>query len=278
MAVGQVVSLVTVEVAVPAVSREITLVPPQWEDAISYNVGDMVTHESVSYQATLTHVSDAVTNEPDAVSDADWQLYWSQVSVSWGDYIFRRVPEWLQQLDAAKGDPLRRFLRIFARSLNQMNQDGLDFPLLKDPLLTPEAFIEDFGLMLGLILPTPLPEERQRLLLRSIVQFYKAKSTKNALEFIASRYTNAAVTIHGENLSAKTYQVTVVPPSGLTPAEEVTLAEELDRILKLFQPAGLNPETEFEDEDDVLNMQGSVGPADASDSFTVNPIPGSPTS
>jgi hypothetical protein len=245
MADGQVVAPVTVDITVPAITAFMPVVPPQWESGVNYNVDDVVTHEAVSYIALVDHLSDG-TNEPNAVADIDWQMFWTQTSVSWGDYLFRRTPLWMQQLDALKGDPLRRFLRIFGRELDKTGQDGLDFPLLKDPLFTPAAFLEDFGLMFGLVLPTPLAIERQRQLLLSIVEFYKAKGTINSLEFIVARYTGSpSVIISIEDHAANTYIMDVQFPIGSTVPEQLTFSDEVERIVLLFEPAGLTHTINF---------------------------------
>ena len=245
MADGQVVAPSTVEVTVPAEAVFMPIVPPQWESGVGYVIDDTVTHEAVSYIAIVDHTSDA-TNEPNAVADVDWQAFWTQTSVSWGDFMFRRVPPWMQQLDALKGDPLRRFLRIFGRELDKTAQDGLDFPLLKDPLFTPAAFLEDFGLMFGLVLPTPLAIERQRQLLLSIVEFYKAKGTVNSLEFIVARYTGSpSVIISAEDFDANTYTMDVQFPIGSTVPEQATFSDEVERIVLLFEPAGLTHTINF---------------------------------
>ena len=245
MADGQAVAPVTVDITVPAISAFMPIVPPQWAPGVNYVVNDSVTHEGVSYIVVKNHLSDG-TNEPNAVADATWQKFWKQTSVSWGDYLFRRTPPWMQQLDIIKGNPLRRFLRIFGRELDKTNQDALDFPLLKDPLFTPDAFIEDFGLMFGLVLPTPLAIERQRQLLLSIVEFYKAKGTINSLEFIVQRYTaSPSVIISAEDHPADTYTMDVQFPIGSTGAEQATFADEVERIVLLFEPAGLTHTINF---------------------------------
>lgn len=245
MAVGQVVAPVTIDVTVPAITAFMPIVPPQWEPGVNFVIDDVVTHEAVSYIAIANHLSDG-TNEPNAVADVDWQAFWTQTSVSWGDYLFRRTPPWVQQLDAIKGDPLRRFLRIFGRELDKTNQDGLDFPLLKDPLFTPAAFLEDFGLMFGLVLPTPLAIDRQRQLLLSIVEFYKAKGTVNSLEFIVARYTGSpSVIISAEDEIANTYTMDVQFVIGSSAPEQLTFSEEVERIVLLFEPAGLTHTINF---------------------------------
>lgn len=245
MADGQVVAPITVDITVPAITAFMPIVPPQWAPGVNYVTNDVVTHEGVSYTVVVDHLSDAA-NEPNAVVDADWQVVWRQTSVSWGDYLFRRTPPWVQQLDAIKGDPLRRFLRIFGRELDKTGQDGLDFPLLKDPLFTPDAFLEDFGLMFGLVLPTPLAIARQRQLLLSIVEFYKAKGTINSLEFIVARYTGSpSVIISAEDHPADTYTMDVQFPPGSTVPEQLTFSEEVERIVLLFEPAGLTHTINF---------------------------------
>ncbi|KKK94020.1 hypothetical protein LCGC14_2687040 [marine sediment metagenome] len=245
MADGQVVAPVTVDITIPAITAFMPAVPPQWASGVNYNVDDVVTHEAISYIALVDHLSDG-TNEPNAVADLDWQMFWTQTSVSWGDYLFRRTPPWMQQLDALKGNPLRRFLRIFGRELDKTGQDGLNFPLLKDPLFTPAAFLEDFGLMFGLVLPTPLAIERQRQLLLSIVEFYKAKGTINSLEFIVARYTGSpSVIISAEDHGADTYTMDVQYPIGSTGPEQLTFADEVERIVLLFEPAGLTHTINF---------------------------------
>jgi len=78
------------------------------------------------------------------------------------------------------------------------------------------------------------------------VEFYKAKGTVNSLEFIVARYTGSpSVIISAEDEIANTYTMDVQFVIGSTVPEQLTFSEEVERIVLLFEPAGLTHTINF---------------------------------
>ena len=217
---------------------------PRWTSGFGYAAGVVVEHEAVRYQCIANHTAGA-GNEPDAVADATWQTYWTLLPPSWGNWLFRRVPEWMQLLDVDQNPtyPLQRFLRILGRSFNQTQRDINDFAKLFDPTEVPTAYLEAFAASVGLVLPHAVDEAAQRRLIETACMLYKRKGALKSLEFIATRYLGRTITITNEDWAAHTYTVDYGDLSDLDLDQQATFLDELNRILTLYQPAGLNVST-----------------------------------
>lgn len=216
-----------------------------WQTGTNYAPPQQVYHESVLLQCTLPHVSvaGASGNEPDVAPDTTWQLYWEALTPFWGDYMYSRLPQWVQQLDLQNDQSLYWFLRIIGRGMNQNDDDGQTLELIKDSDQTPTEYLDAYAATLGILLPhafdTLDPDAAHRIL-SAIVALYKRKGCLPSIEWITTQYLGYPVTIFYESVTGHyfgmTYNDTVIPPN-----EANTIYDQVLAIAALYAPAGLIP-------------------------------------